>query len=322
VSLKDRHAQYLRTVICKKCGLIWSDPRPTTEQVRAFYSSEYRHEYKRVLRPKRKHILRSAIESILRYEVLEQILAAGAKVLDVGSGAGVFVYVLRQMGLDGSGIEPDRRYAEFAADVLNVEIANAFFADAEIEAHSMDAVLLHHVLEHMENPYEALRKARHIVKEGGFVIVGVPNAEDTRQAPYNRYHKAHLFTFNPLTLEAMGRKAGLVIHDRIIGPRNGNMIFTFRRQSGVGRHVTEVPGNCERITSILDRFSTPRYFTTMAPYRTFVGKLVGSAGEKLVLRRLGDEKQIIDAVVQRKIRGHSANAIRRDAKVELGTTPG
>jgi 2-polyprenyl-3-methyl-5-hydroxy-6-metoxy-1,4-benzoquinol methylase len=320
LSLKDRQAQYLRTVICRRCGLIWTDPRPTTEQVRAFYSSEYRHEYKHILRPKRKHILRYAVESVFRYGVLEGMLEKGAKVLDIGSGAGVFVYVLCQMGFDARGVEPDRCYAAYSAETLGIDITNAFFADATFEAQSLDAVLLHHVLEHMEDPWEALRKARDIVREGGLIVVGVPNAEDTRQAPYNRYHKAHLFTFNPLTLEAMGRKAGLAIHDRIVGSRNGNMVFTFRRQSGAEQRVTGLPGNYERITSILDRFNTPRYFATSAPYRTLVGKLVGSAGEKLALRGMGDEKQIIDSVIQRKMRSQSAELARQEARadVEIG----
>ena len=168
LSLKDRNREYLRTVICKSCGLIWTDPRPTTRQVRQFYAREYRQEYKRIYRPKRKHILRAAQESILRYQVLGDILKAGDTVLDVGSGAGVFVYVLCQMGLVGRGVEPDRSYAEYSADALNVDVTNSFFEDFRGEAGSMDAVLLHHVLEHMEDPFGALLRSRTLLKEGGY----------------------------------------------------------------------------------------------------------------------------------------------------------
>lgn len=308
LSLKDRNRDYLRTVICKECGLIWTAPRPSAQQVRKFYSCDYRQEYKRVYRPKRKHILRAANESILRYQVLEDILRPGDTVLDVGSGAGVFVYVLCQMGLAGRGVEPHQSYAEYSAEALGVDVTNSFFEDAGDQANSLDAVLLHHVLEHMENPYRALLKASHVLKDGGYLVVGVPNAEDTRQAPYNRYHKAHLFTFNPRTLEAIGRKAGFKIHNRIVGPRNGNMIFTFRREVGSEEAVTGLPGNCERIRGILDRLSTLRYFTTSAPYRTFLDKILGSAREKAALRKLGDEKAIIDTVIEREIRGSRTSA--------------
>ncbi len=310
LGLKDRNREYLRTVICKTCGLIWTDPRPTTQQVRQFYSRDYRQEYKRIYRPKRKHILRAANEAILRYQVLEDVLKEGDTVLDVGSGAGVFVYVLCKMGLAGRGVEPDRSYAEYSAEALNVDVTNSFFEDLEGDAKRLDAVLLHHVLEHMENPFGALLKARNLLKDGGILVVGVPNAEDLRQAPYNRYHKAHLFTFNPQTLEAMGRKAGFKIHNRIVGPRNGNMIFTFGREVGSEEDVAELAGNCENIKRILDRFSTLRYFATTTPYRTVLGKLVASAWEKAVLRKLGNEKEIIDTVIEREIRGRTSNVER------------
>lgn len=67
LSLKDRNGYYLRTVICKKCGLIWSDPRPAEENIKKFYLKEYRKEYKGITRPKKKHIYRDSKEAIKRY---------------------------------------------------------------------------------------------------------------------------------------------------------------------------------------------------------------------------------------------------------------
>jgi SAM-dependent methyltransferase len=206
------------------------------------------------------------------------------------------------MGLAGRGVEPDRSYADYSAETLDVDVTHAFFEDYPEDTGALDAIVLHHVLEHTEAPYRTLLKARDLLRDGGFLVVGVPNAEDLRQAPYNRYHKAHLYTFNPETLEAMGRKAGFRVYKRIVGNRNGNIIMTFRRQAGSEQQITGLPGSYERIKHTLDRFHTLRYFTTITPYRTVLDKLLVSRREKATLRQCGSAKEIIDFVIQRQIR--------------------
>src|SRR2546430_11065939 len=52
VRSKDRHGEHLRSVICRPCGFVWTDPRTTPEQVRGFYGHEYRLNYKQTYQPK------------------------------------------------------------------------------------------------------------------------------------------------------------------------------------------------------------------------------------------------------------------------------
>jgi len=44
VGSRDRDGRPLRTTICRRCGLVWSNPRPGEEEVRRYYSREYRLE--------------------------------------------------------------------------------------------------------------------------------------------------------------------------------------------------------------------------------------------------------------------------------------
>ena len=43
---RDRDGRPLRTTICRTCGLVWSNPRPAEDEVRRYYSREYRLDYK------------------------------------------------------------------------------------------------------------------------------------------------------------------------------------------------------------------------------------------------------------------------------------
>jgi SAM-dependent methyltransferase len=99
-------------------------------------------------------------------------LAPGARVLDVGAGPGRLVSALRDAGYDATGIEPSRRSAALARQAgIDVERRELFeHADS-----SLDAAVMWHVLEHLDDPPEALATVRGWLRPGGLLLVGVPN---------------------------------------------------------------------------------------------------------------------------------------------------
>jgi SAM-dependent methyltransferase len=71
----------------------------------------------------------------------------------------------------------------------------------EIPNDSVDVVICHHVLEHVESPAEMLREARRILKMNGQLLAYVPFETESR---YRRYDAAepnhHLYSWNVQTL--------------------------------------------------------------------------------------------------------------------------
>ena len=136
----------------------------------------------------------------------------GARVLDVGAGRGRLVAALGEAGLDARGIEPSARSA--AQAVAPVE-------QKTIEEHEdagLDAVVLWHVLEHLDDPAAALRRIAGWLRPGGVLLVGVPNAASLQasiggagwlhfDAPRHRTH------FTPMGLDFALRGAGYVPGD-------------------------------------------------------------------------------------------------------------
>jgi len=101
-------------------------------------------------------------------------LAPGARVLDVGAGTGRLVADLAARGYAASGIEPAARSAAAAAAGGRGRTA----ARATIDDHSerdLDAIVLWHVLEHLDDPRPALRRLRGWLRPGGLLLVAVPN---------------------------------------------------------------------------------------------------------------------------------------------------
>ncbi len=228
---RDRDGHPLRTTICRRCGLVWSNPRPGEDEVRRYYSTEYRLDYKGQATPSLRQVARSARGALNRYRSLSPYLRDGVRILDAGAGGGEVVYVLRRLGFDASGLEPDERYARHAREVLGVPVTTGFVQDAEFPAGRFDVVTMYHALEHVEDPLAILTRLRGWMAERGVLLVEVPNVEATCISPARRFHFAHFYNFNRGTLEGLGRRAGFEPIETTTSPDGGNLTTVFRAAS-------------------------------------------------------------------------------------------
>src|SRR5262245_17872 len=172
---RDRHGDPLRTTICTRCGLVWSNPRPAAQEVRTFYSREYRLVYKGRAVPSLRQSARSARGALDRCRALRPDLRRDSRVLDVGAGGGEVVYVLRKLGFDARGLEPDEGYANYAREILGVPVQTGFVQDATFAARQFDLITMYHALEHVEDPVAILTRLRCWLRDGGACVVEVPN---------------------------------------------------------------------------------------------------------------------------------------------------
>lgn len=99
-------------------------------------------------------------------------LEPGARVLDVGAGPGRLVAALGEAGYDARGIEPSARSTTLAREAgIAVERRDLYeHADS-----NLDAAVMWHVLEHLEDAPAALATVRTWLRPGGLLLVGVPN---------------------------------------------------------------------------------------------------------------------------------------------------
>jgi SAM-dependent methyltransferase len=296
LSLKDRHGEYLRTVICTVCGLIWHDPRPDASEMKKFYSEEYRLDYKGLTRPKKKHVYRDAVEAMRRYNFFKELLQPKYTLLDVGAGNGVFVCCLRELGINASGIGPCENHSQYARDVLKTPVRTGFSQDTN-EDESYNFITLHHVLEHMADPLTELKHLRRILADDGYLIVEVPNAENIKQDPGNRYHKAHIFTFNPETLTALGRETGFTPHHQTTEPLNGNISIIFRKQIEESPPPVELRDNMKKITTTLNNHTSFRHFTSPIPYTKLAENILTAIREQRAIRKCRTDLDIINSVI-------------------------
>lgn len=294
---KDRHGQPLRSVICRRCGLVWTDPRLAPEEVRAFYAREYRLEYKGAYEPRPRQRFRNAKVALSRLRRNAAVLRPGARVFDVGAGSGEVVYLLRAIGCDGSGVEPNEAYARYAAQSLGAPVTCGFYQDAAIAPASLDVVTMFHTVEHLENPAEVMGKAAAWLKPGGALIVEIPNVEAVCQQPHQQFHRGHLYHFNLASLSTMLRRVGFEVVAIYTSPDGGNIAATGRRIPGAPvRPPTgfEDPANYERVARILRRHTALRHAFSVSPWVRPIKKLVARLDEHIHVSRQGTPREMLD----------------------------
>jgi 2-polyprenyl-3-methyl-5-hydroxy-6-metoxy-1,4-benzoquinol methylase len=296
LSNRSRDGGELRTVICSDCGLVWSDPFP--HNARKFYEEDYRLNYKKTYEPKAKHVLRAGNVALTRHEKIKHLLANPQTMLDVGTGGGEFAYLLKSLGHNIQGIEPNKGYGEYSAAEYGLQLQHGFIQDGEFEPESFDLITIWHVLEHTEDPFFVINKLRSLLKVDGILVVEVPNMEATCQSPISTFHEAHLYNFNLATLRKLGEKAGLIEERHLFSEDGGNVTLFFKKAANLPEAQANwtIAGNAERISSIYKAHTNLKHYTGLAPYRRFVGRMTRSLYEKNAVKGFTNSKSLLDGL--------------------------
>jgi SAM-dependent methyltransferase len=136
------------------------------------------------------------------------------RLLDVGCGDGKYLAYMAGQGWQVCGVDPYAP-AELAAASAFV-VYRAGLREAELPPDYYDVITFWWSLEHMAEPVPTLMEACRIMRPGGQVIVGVPNAEALEARLLGPYwfhlnppvHLSH-FTASSLTLAL--RRAGFTV---------------------------------------------------------------------------------------------------------------
>jgi SAM-dependent methyltransferase len=211
----DRRLKRLRTVACRRCGLLRTDPMPTEHELEAYYRTAYRWDYQFARRePSRRHLTRCRREAQERWNLLAPVLQPGAHVLDFGSGAGVFLGLAKERGCNVLGIEPGEAYARFASNAFGVQVFCAGWERVDRAIGPFDVITIVEVLEHLRHPVAALRWIAERLAAGGVIYVTVPDVLSNGRETFRRFHFAHLYGFTPATLRLTVQVCGLELDPR------------------------------------------------------------------------------------------------------------
>lgn len=271
----DRRLKRLPTFACDACGLLFTNPMPTERELGVYYSQFYRFDYQAAaVAPKGKHLRKRHAEAAARIGQVDDLLAKGARTLDFGCGSGEFVTGMLAKGHDAHGFEPGETYGNHARSLHGDRIKVKGWQDVAYKQ-KFDLVTCFHVLEHLRNPFDALKQMAEWTWPNGLVYVEVPDlGVEEPSKGFGAFHFAHLLGFNHHNLLIAASRAGL--HPkRIVAPTG--IIF----EHGTGNSIAEEARKGRELSRRL--YSDGRAVSNYLKYQ--LGKITGE-NRRAAARRL------------------------------------
>ena len=200
------------TVRCARDGMMWLEPQPTA----AFYHQLYSQRY-HTTGPSDPLLEQATLDvhsnteerrrvAGLRLQQIEQFIGPG-RLLEVGFGSGAMLVAAVQHGWQVVGLELDAGCVNTMKD-LGIRAFNCDLLDYTDQAASFEAVGMYNVIEHTLDPAAYLQKAFSLLKEGGILVLRLPDTE-AEGPPASLI--AHVYHFNAHTIMVLLRRCGFEV---------------------------------------------------------------------------------------------------------------
>lgn len=174
-----------------------------------------------------KHNLSSKEELPSEWKTILGWIGNNKTVLEVGCHTGDLSRRLKEGSCNVTGLEINSK----ALDEARPFLENAICGDIEspetwrlLQNQKFDVILFEHVLEHLTDPWQILKKSGELLIPGGIIIIALPNisnAENRFQMLFGNFNyteigvmdKTHLRFFNQKTARELITQAGLKVVD-------------------------------------------------------------------------------------------------------------
>lgn len=206
---------------CGECGLRFTQDVPDENSIAQYYKSpdyiSHTNTDKGFINKTYKQVRNYTLQQKAKLLIDKTKLTAG-NILDIGSGTGAFLYVMKTKKWKVKGIEPDEDARNLAKKLYGLEIDEPSALN-EIPNNSFDAITLWHVLEHVHQLHDYVGQLKKLLKPQGKLFIAVPNYQSKDSDIYWSFWAAydvprHLYHFSPKAIEVLMNKHGLKIEEK------------------------------------------------------------------------------------------------------------
>lgn len=236
-------------VKCKKCGLVYTNPRPVQKNISNYYPNEYweMDEVDNVsndIETKLKKFAHKFINKISYKMTVPP--KQGGKILDIGCGDGTGLLKLKKEGWETYGVEISDLAAKYAREKRGLAVFTGTVEDAEFDAEFFDGIVLSHVVEHLYNPKSTLTEVNRILKKNGILIICLPNFSSVEAKIFEKYWigwdlPRHLYHYTPITITSLLNKTGFNVL-KIEYDNNPNNMLSSLKYILMAHHINPIIG--------------------------------------------------------------------------------
>lgn len=211
-------SERLNVVQCKKCGLVYTNPRPSELVLNTYYNKNYC-----ILKDKNEILKNKCnlccgggyVTYDLRYckrllSEMSKLIVEKGKMLDVGCGEGRFLKIAHDNGWQVYGQEISDEVVNSIQTKYNLNVRAGKLKDLNFPDNYFNIVIMLNVIEHLTDPSEYLREIYRIMKKDAVVYISAPNI-----ILLNKYIELdipeHIYYFSVKSIQKMLEKTGFKI---------------------------------------------------------------------------------------------------------------
>lgn len=222
-------------VKCDNCGLIYRTIILENDEKELLYrhyrDENFRNETREEYFERITSLPLKDSENFEKCQFLKQYIAndnVHQKVLDVGCGAGVFLYSFQKVfnNWDTLGVEPTKDFSDVAKS-KGINIVNEYL-DENTFNETFDLITLNHVLEHLDNYFDMLKMLKKYMSKTSLLYIEVPSSKDIGYLDnsHDRFMCHHEVIFSELVLNNMAKGAGyeVVVNEVFFSKRKRNNV--------------------------------------------------------------------------------------------------
>ncbi len=225
-----------RVVRCKLCGLMRTDPRPTSDTIGYYYPSHYGPYVNTVIEQNVgednfKKTWKTRIKQYIQFHTNSCPDLPPGRMLEIGSASGAFLHQMASRGWEVEGIERSETASRNTQE-LGYSVFPGTVEDAPDPIRSYDMIVGWMVFEHLHHPVEVLQKCYQWTVPDGWLILSVPNWTALefklfKQYLYSLHLPCHLYHYTPRSLGRMLKKGRWqvkkIFHQRTLSNFIGSM---------------------------------------------------------------------------------------------------
>lgn len=161
-----------------------------------------------------------ALNKLPDFETIEEsltgLLPSKGYVVEVGAYSGVLLKLFNARGWKTMGIEPDGRAVEFACREYKLDVRNGTLLSLPLDPATADAVVMLHVIEHLDNPAKNVQTVSRLLRKDGIFVVETPVYDSLTYRILGRRERnlscdGHIFFYTEDTLSQLLRASGFTI---------------------------------------------------------------------------------------------------------------
>jgi len=220
-------------VRCRRCGLLYVNPRYGEELLQGIYTEEYYdHDgivdglqffgYEDYLADEDN----IKITFAKRLGTIERHVDRG-RLLDIGCATGFFLDLARSEGWEVVGTEVSSFGVHHARQALGLDVRLGALKGLRFDSGMFDAVTMWDVIEHVVDPMGELKEVHRVLRDGGLLSLITPDAGSlvarvlgSRWEEFRRVRE-HVYFFSRRTMREMLHKVGF----QVLGVGSADKVF-------------------------------------------------------------------------------------------------